>query len=269
MSILTDYHLHSSFSGDSRAPMEQMIERGLALGLKTMCFTEHMDKNVVDDGLNFEVDMDAYQEGFYRLKEKYRGQIELLFGIELGIETRYQKFLEEFSAAYDFDFIIGSSHIVDGVDPYWASYYEGRTEEAAYRRYFESIQENLAVFSNIDVYGHLDYVVRYGPNKNKYYSYEKYRDLIDPILRTLIEKGIGLEVNSGGYKRGLGVPNPCREVIQAYRSLGGEIVTVGSDAHAPEQIADEFARIQEILLECGFRYYTVFRDRKPEFLKIA
>lgn len=266
--ILTDYHLHSDFSGDSQAPMEQMIERGLALGLKTMCFTEHMDYGVCTEGMNFAVDTDAYREGFLRLREKYRGQIELLFGIELGIEARHAEFLKSYARAYPFDFIIGSSHIVDGIDPYYREFYEGRTEEASYRRYFESILEGLEAFSDIDVYGHLDYIVRYGPNKNRYFSYEKYSDVIDPVLEALIGKGIGLEINSGGFSRGLGVTNPCPEIIRAYGRMGGEIVTVGSDAHDPARIADGFGRVREILLDAGFRYYTVFHGRRPEFVRL-
>ncbi len=268
MRILTDYHLHSDFSGDSRAPMEQMVQKGIALGLKTMCFTEHMDRGVQVGDMSFEVDTDAYRAVFLALQEKYRDKIELLFGIELGIEPRHREFLERYVKAYDFAFVIGSSHIVDGIDPYYPEYYQGRTEEEAYRRYFESVSENLEAFHDIDVYGHLDYVVRYGPNKNKYFSYEKYQDLIDPILKTLIEQGIGLEVNAGGFKRGIHNTNPCPEIIRAYRQMGGEIVTVGSDAHAPEWIADEFDRVRQILLDCGFRYYTVFRGRRPEFVKL-
>lgn len=268
MKILTDYHMHSDFSGDSDASMESMILQGIALGLKTMCFTEHMDKDTMEDGICFVVDTPAYRKGYLRMKEKYADRIELLFGIELGIEPRYAEFLEQYAKAYPFDFIIGSSHIVDTIDPYFPEFYEGRTEEEAYCRYFESIAENLKVFSDVDVYGHLDYVVRYGPNKNKAYSYEKYKDVIDEGLKTMIAKGVGMEVNSAGFKHGLGAPNPCREIIEAYRKMGGEIVTIGSDAHAPRWITYEFARVRELLLECGFRYYTVFRQRKPEFLPL-
>lgn len=268
MSILADCHMHSDLSGDAHAPMEQMIQKGISLGLKTMCFTEHLDRGVCVEDMNFEVDMDAYNAAFWPLKEKYRDQIELLFGIEIGIEPRHGEFLKSFARAYDFDFIIGSSHLVDGIDVYYPEFYEGRTEEASYRRYFESVLESLDAFSDIDVYGHLDYVVRYGPNKNKFFSYERYRDVIDPILEALIEKGIGLEVNSGGFKRGLADTNPCPQIIRAYRRMGGEIVTVGSDAHDSEFIADKFDRVQDILWDCGFRYYTVYRKRKPEFVKL-
>ena len=118
------------------------------------------------------------------------------------------------------------------------------------------------------VCGHIDYVVRYGPNRNLYYTYEKYRDILDEILRVLVQKGIGLECNTAGFKYGLGHPNPTEKILSRYRELGGEILTLGSDAHAPEHIAYDFERAGALLKECGFHYYTVFRNRKPEFLPL-
>ena len=132
--------------------------------------------------------------------------------------------------------MIGSSHLVHRRDPYFPDYYEGRTEEEAYREYFTSILENLAAFDCFDVYGHIDYVVRYGPNKNQNYSYGKYADILDNILRTLIHKGKGIEINTGGFKYGLGHPNPTEGVLKRYRELGGEIITIGADAHKPEHV---------------------------------
>ena len=120
----------------------------------------------------------------------------------------------------------------------------------------------------MDSYGHIDYVVRYGPNKNTFYSYERYRDLIDEILKTLIEKGIALEVNTAGYKYGLGAPNPHPDILKKYRSMGGELLTVGSDAHRPEHLAYDFQKVTPLLKECGFKAYTVFEKRVPKFLPL-
>ena len=124
------------------------------------------------------------------------------------------------------------------------------------------------MFDDVDVYGHIDYVVRYGPNKDKYYSYEDYSDVIDTALSMCIEHGVGIELNTGGLAYGLKHPNPREDVIKRYRELGGEIITVGADAHKPERIAYEFSKAGEILKQCGFKYYTVFKDRKPEFIKL-
>ena len=78
-----------------------------------------------------------------------------------------------------------------------------------------------------------------------------------------------IELNTGGYHYGLGEPNPCTAVIRRYRELGGEIITVGADAHSPEKISFAFDKAAKVLSDCGFRYYTVFKNRKPEFIRLS
>ena len=116
--------------------------------------------------------------------------------------------------------------------------------------------------------GHIDYVVRYGAHKAEQYGYTEYADILDAILRRVIEDGRGIEVNTAGLQKGLGFPNPHYDVIRRYRQLGGEIVTVGSDAHAPEQIGSNFCLIEDFLREAGFRYRTEFKDRVPVFIQL-
>jgi len=167
-----------------------------------------------------------------------------------------------------FDFVIGSSHLVHGYDPYYPEFFEGRKEFLCYMEYFESILENISAYDGFDVYGHIDYVVRYGPNRNREYSYGRYKDILDEILKKLISMGKGIELNTGGYHYGLGEPNPCTAVIRRYRELGGEIITIGADAHTPDKIACAFDKAASVLEACGFRYYTIFKDRKPEFISL-
>lgn len=272
MLLTADCHLHSSFSGDSDAPMEEMIRKGISMGLKTMCFTEHQDFDYPDSpaapGSMFLLNTDSYLYDLACLKEKYAGQIRLLFGVELGLQPEVMRQNAVYARSYDFDFIIGSSHICHGKDPYYPTFYEGRGESQAYLEYFESILENIRKFSNFDIYGHLDYVVRYGPDRDRNYSYEKYRDVLDAILELLLEKEKGLELNTGGLKSGMRDFHPCADVLKRYRELGGEIITVGSDAHDPEHLAAHFDRAAEALKACGFRYYTIFEKRVPEFVRL-
>lgn len=272
MQITADYHLHSSFSGDSDTPMEKMILRGIELGLTQMCFTEHNDFDypvtVSEPEGFFELNPDAYLYDLLCLKEKYAGRIRILFGVELGLQPHLSKQNAAFAKAHDYDFIIASSHLCGGRDPFYPSFYEGRTQEEAYREYFTSILDNLRVYSNFDVYGHLDYMVRYGPKKDEGYSYEAYRDIFDAILTRLIDMEKGIEINTKGLDKGLRDANPCAGVLRRYRELGGEIVTVGSDAHTPEQIAACFDRAADILKDCGFRYYATFEKRSPSFHRL-
>lgn len=272
MAILADCHLHSSFSGDSETPMEQMILRGIELGLTHMCFTEHNDFDyplLPDQTENpFLLNTDSYLYDLIHYREKYKDKIKILFGVELGLQPHLMRENAVYAKSYDFDFIIGSSHVCNRMDPYYPSFYEGRSEEEAYREYFSSILENIKKFSNFDVYGHLDYVVRYGPNMDKEYSYGKYKDLFDKILELLIDKGKGIELNTGGIKKGLRDLHPCIDVLRRYRELGGEIITIGSDAHEPVHMADAFDRACDVLKECGFQYYTIFENRLPEFKRL-
>ena len=118
------------------------------------------------------------------------------------------------------------------------------------------------------MYGHIDYVVRYGKTKDADYSYEKYKDILDRILETLLEKEKGIEINTGAIGYHLKDLNPCTDIIKRYKELGGEIITIGSDAHTPENIARGFDRAAEVLSACGFKYYTTFENRMPEFHRI-
>ena len=272
MSISADFHLHTNFSTDSKTPMEEMITSGIKKGLKTMCFTEHMDYDYPipsdDPTFDFLVDMDAYLSKTKELAEKHSGKCEILLGIELGIQPHLYEKLEKLTTSYPFDFVIGSTHLIDGVDPYFPEFYEGRSEKAAYERYFEYCVENIQTFPKLDSFAHLDYIVRYGPNQNKYYSYKEYADYIDEILKLLIHNGIALEVNTGSFKYGMNVTNPCLDIIKVYRQMGGELITVGSDAHVPDFVANKFDLVASLLMEAGFKYYTEYRRRKASFVKL-
>ena len=265
--MLCDFHLHTCFSGDSDTPPARQIEQAIALGMKQICVTDHHDYGVQTQ-CDFRLDLDAYFPAMERLRQQYQDQIRIEIGVELGLQCRVGAYLEELAGRYPFDFIIGSSHFIDGQDPYYPEYFQGRSEADAYRRFFESSLKRVQTLDCFDSYGHLDYVVRYGPARNQNYSYEAYQDLIDPILKTLIEKGKGLECNTGGLRYGLGHPNPCEDILRRYRQLGGEILTIGSDAHSPEQVGYGFQTASRLLAACGFRYYTVFHRRKPEFLPL-
>lgn len=272
MPITADYHLHSSFSGDSDTPMVEMVLQGIKTGLKWMCFTEHQDfdfpiSKEFPAGF-FETNPDSYLYDFLKYKEKYADRIKLRFGIELGMQPHLSKKNAAFAKAHEYDFIIASSHLCNGQDPGFPEFYEDKTQEEGYRIYFESILDNLKVYSNFDVYGHLDYVVRYGPKKDEGYSYEKYRDIFDAILKKLIAEDKGIELNTKGLSKGLRDVNPCTAIIRRYRELGGEIITVGSDAHTPEQIAAHFEQAAAILTACGFRYYCTFENRTAAFHKL-
>ena len=186
-------------------------------------------------------------------------------GIEIGLQPHLGEVYRDFNRKHPFDFVIGSVHLMNGKDPYYGEVFEGRSDREVYREMFRLTLENLEAVQEFDVLGHIDYVVRYGRKQAEEYSCAEFADEIDAILRMVVEMGKGIELNTGGFKYGLGFCNPHPDIIKRYRELGGEIITVGAAAHRPEHVAYDFGRADEILKECGFRYYTVFENRKPVF----
>lgn len=270
--LTCDTHLHSSFSSDSETPMEQMIQKGIALGLKTLCFTEHCDYDYPEnpEGLDFMPDFDAYYHTFLTLKEKYQSDIELLHGIELGVQSHLGPVLDNFYDTYGerFDFILNSCHIVDGMDPYDGIYFQKNHPVQGIHKYFENILCNLKVFPHFQSAAHLDYICRYLPKPRQKFFYNDYQDILDDILKHLIVNGKGLEINAAGLKAGLSWPNPHIDILKRYINFGGEIITIGSDAHRPQDIAYAFDKVFDILHTVGFRYYAVYRKKQPEFIPL-
>ncbi|MBR4719263.1 MAG: histidinol-phosphatase HisJ family protein [Lachnospiraceae bacterium] len=269
--IIADFHLHSSHSEDSDTPMEQQIEAGIKAGLKHMCFTEHMDKDFpgsTDDKKLFEVDTDVYYRHCMECRNKYEDRMDVGFGIEYGCQVHLREHNINYVNKYPFDFVIASQHLVDGIDVYYPEYFNGMSEREAYLKYFEATLESICLFDEYDIFGHIDYIVRYGPNKNREYFYKDYADVLDEILRQLIMRGKGIEINTGGFRKLGNDANPGREILKRYHELGGEIITVGSDAHRREDVAGDFDRAEDMLKGLGYTYYCIYKNRKPVFLSL-
>lgn len=273
MAIKADYHLHSHHSGDSDASMEEMVKSGIAAGLETMCFTEHMDFGCPvpeqEPGLTFELNADSYLYELLSLKSRYEREMELLFGLEIGMQMRFIRENVRFIKEHEYDFVIASLHLCGGKDPYYPDCFEGKSEEEALREYLEETFQNIRAFGNFDCLGHLDYIIRYCRKMDRKYEYAKYKDIIDKILSHLIRHEKALELNTAGLRHGMKEMNPCKEVIARYHELGGELITVGSDAHRPNEVASDFQKAEALLQDCGYEYYTVYNGRIPMMKKLG
>lgn len=291
--ILSDFHMHSSFSADSSTPMEEQVKAAMARGLSSICFTEHLDldwpyDNSPADGSDetpFVIDYEAYRGEFQRLQGKYQAHIQLYFGLELGLNLQYQSAIRDYLDQHpDFDFIIGSTHSSRHMDPYYPTFFDGITVEEALRRYFTDALQNVQAMPWFDSYGHLDYILRYAmqqftekelrqllsqrgncsstPHSFSDWAYENNRDLIDEILQSLIANHIALEVNTQPLKRGFPETNPGKAILRKYRELGGDLVTVGADAHRPDSVGFGLDAVADLLRACGFTSYVTYSKRQ-------
>lgn len=269
--IRHDCHTHSYFSTDSETPMSKMVEQAIKANLSCLTITDHMDYqfpkkycadfNQPQEKL-FRFDEFEYQKEYERIIQCYP-DFDFRLGIEIGLKDDAYKENVGISHNSMFDYVIGSVHLVDNLDPYYPELWESLGEEKTILRYFETMIEQLEHLGDIkiDALGHLDYVVRYAPSGTDFYSYENYRETIDAILENIISKNIALEINSSGYKSIQG-PNPCKKIIERYAFMGGKLITFGSDAHSPEFIGFHFDDVENIVREIGFDSYCSYKNRK-------
>ncbi len=270
--MLADFHMHTNFSADveSQFTPKKMIEAAMEKGLTSICITDHEDIDYPSSlaEKDFFIDFDKYFIELKTLQKEYQEQIHVGIGVELGLQPHLAETYKKIVQKYPFDFIIGSVHLFDGIDPYSGAYFEDKTDEVGFQRGFEVILENIKAFSEFDVLGHIDYMVRYAHEQEKRYRPTDYMDIIDEILKYLIANGKGIEFNTGGFKNGLSFAHPHPDILKRYKELGGEIITIGSDGHRPIHVAYDFHRVSDVLRSCGFTNYTEFRGRKPIFRQL-
>ncbi|MCG7344557.1 histidinol-phosphatase HisJ family protein [Sporosarcina sp. ACRSL] len=259
-----DYHMHSSFSGDCTVDMEEMVKGAIAKGVSEICFTEHIDYDYPDDSIEFDFDKQKYDERIIELRRKYEGQIRIKKGVEIGVQPhlleRYDGMLKEES----FDFIICSMHTVDRKGLHYGDLFKGSTVEEASLKYYNELLHCVKNFTNYSILGHVDLIKRYAPEVLE----NDFHDVLREIFNVIIPAGKGIELNTSGVRYGLPNGLPSDDVLKLYKECGGEIITLGSDAHKPEQIAFDFKESLELLQSIGFRYIATFEGLKPTFHSI-
>ena len=272
--MISDMHIHTVWSSDAKTPVEEQIDKAIQLGMKSICITDHQDYDqpiFPPDNYSFLIgdtdETEKYLEDLFLLKEKYAGTIEVLAGVELGLQPHIAEKLNTYAREFPFDFVIGSTHNFRGRGADDLRTYEGKSTEEICKLYFQEEYENVRKIQDFDVTVHLDFIFRYAPKAIETFSYGKYADELDAILKELIETGRGIEVNTSRMKR-LGLTNPKEEIIRRYKELGGEIITFGSDAHTPDCLGSCFKETGEMVKSCGLDYFAVYRKRKPSFYPI-
>lgn len=263
---LWDNHMHTSFSGDCRIAPQEMAAAARSRHLEGITFTDHLDWDYAYEPGRFDLDIPLYLETMRKIAGQNSSEdFSVLVGLELGLQphlaARHQQLLRD----HAFDYVIGSTHVVHKVDPYYPEFFEGRSLRDAYQEYYECILENLCAFCDIDAIGHLDYVIRYGDKGNDHPSYEPFAEVIDAILNLIISRGIALEINTGAFRCGMKHPNPAPQIIRRYRELGGTLITLGADAHKTQHVALAYEKLPQMLHDCGFSEYAVYKNRTPHF----
>ena len=282
-----DYHLHSEFSDDSRERMENQIRRAIELGLDEMCFTDHVDYGIKKDWSEGNIEWrggDAMRSGtdemdplanvnypeyfakIDRMRETFKGRIVIRKGLEFGIQTitvpQYQKLYETWKD--QLDFVLLSMHQVNNLEFWTQDFQRGKTQQEYNEEYYREIYEVMKIFKDYSVLAHLDLIVRY--DENGIYPFENVRDMVAEILKQAIKDGKGIELNTSSWKYRLTDTQPSRAILKLYKDLGGKVLTIGSDAHNANMLADHMEDAVQILRdEIGFTEFCTFDHMKPTF----
>ena len=268
----TDFHVHSDVSMDCQTPMWDMIRAEADAGMEAVCFTNHCDVVRWDDFTPASRCLEILPETLEKLaavRAEHELPLEVFVGLELADAQLFPERAAELAADPALDFVLGSMHLIPGVGDFYFQHY---TDPAQCDRIFDDYLVQLQRVAELDFYdviAHIGYVRRYmwRAGVDCGLTLARSGDLIEQLLRTVIGKGKGIEINCSGIRDGCG-PFPSEEILKLYRDMGGEIVTVGSDAHKTNVAAAAVREGYEILKACGFEYVTIFRQRKPEFIKL-
>lgn len=257
-----DFHMHSTVSFDGRNTALEMARAAKEAGLQEICFTEHIDRTADPDDLTMVFDPAHYSAVHDTLQMP---GLTIRKGMEFGMTPSNAAQFARDEKRRDFDFVLGSVHFVDSLDIYVdRRYWQGRTVREAYQRYLEETLACVQAHNGFDVLAHLSYIckARVNPTHEILY-YRDYPEIGDEILRVLVRKGKGLEINTSGVDRcGSFLPEPG--FVHRFHELGGEIVTVGSDAHDNSRVGQYADRALTLLKE-EFGYVCTFCGRKPVF----
>ena len=276
--MLADYHVHTEYSDDSVYPMEEVVKDAVRMGLEELCFTDHVDYGVKLDwesGKTIEyrngeplanVNYPEYIKEIKRLQDLYGDRIRIKTGLEFGIQVHTIPEYERLFERYDFDFILLAVHQVEDKEFWNQEFQKGRTQQEYQERYYEEMLKLVKEYKHYSVLAHVDLIARY--DQAGEYAFEKIKPFLEEILKTVIADGKGIEVNTSYHRYGLKDTTPSRKILELYRELGGEIITIGSDSHKPEHLGAYVKEAKEMLKKLGFQQFCTYEKMRPQFYSL-
>ena len=257
--MLLDLHVHTSHSIDARGTPEEFAAKARSRGVGTLAFAEHVDFDPTDPGYGAY----SYERAVEDVARARAAGADVLLAVEIDYQDRFRDEVERFLGGKDFDMVMGSVHYLFGElmmnGGFFARHGCAEAQEEYFRRVLSMVKTGL-----FDVVGHLDLVKRYSIPHCGPFDEAPWRDATEEILREVVSRGMAIEVNSSGLREAPRATFPSSTMVTLYRRLGGEYITVGSDAHAPDELGRDVDAALDVLDRAGFWRATVFRGRKAE-----
>ena len=268
---LIDYHMHTRFSPDSEANPDDMCAAALKMGISSIAITDHKDFFCPDALLpkdDSPDEMPARKSTLLALRDKYRGKLDIAYGVEVGQALHNKEASDKFMRENEFDFVLGSiHHIFMGEDFFYVKFTFENSHIYQSKYYAEMVE--FSQKGDFDILAHLNYPDRYlykrlgGVSSENLHDVRNYREEVRQILKNVISRGKGIEINTAEMRQEIKTAFLPEFILRDYRELGGEFITIGSDAHRAEHCGFYVKESAERLASLGFKYLTTYADRKP------
>lgn len=265
--ISHDYHMHSNFSCDCKATMTDMCRSAIEKGIPEIGFSEHYDLHARETCRDWFRPAEWFAE-LNRCRTEFAGQLTLRAGIEIGEPHLYQTEARTLLANYPFDYALGSLHFVGDDSVFDPNYFKAHPADVTFRSFFEEL-ERMTRSGGFDILSHFDVPVRTAFPVYGAYEPQRYEDVIRPVLRNCIDRGISLDLNTKSLHGRANIMTPGLEILQWYVEMGGERVSLGSDAHRPDHVGAYLDVALEIAQRAGLKYVTHFEQRQAKLIPIA
>lgn len=265
---LTDYHIHSLHSTDGKSSIEDICEQAIKIGLKEIAITDHYDPYEDDIYCISSYNQSEIISDLLNKVQKYEGRLIIRLGVESGQSQLYPSSTRQLLKCSDYDFVLGSLHnITDDIDLALIDYNKVDINALLSQYLLELLA--LAKTGLYDCLGHFDYPKRYLLLRGYEYNIKMHDELVSEILNTVIKQGKGIELNTSGFRHGIKEPLPSINVLKMYKEKGGELITIGSDAHICGDVGAYIKDGQRLLKELGFKYITTYEKRQPRQINLA
>jgi len=260
---LQDYHTHTNFSFDSNCPLETLIKSRRAAGIGYLAVTDHADFSADDSELNrLEKFTDRFSQIHQQLEtqKRYFKDIDTAFGVEIGQPIYCPETASQLISRLPFDVVLASQHdFPHKEDFYFVDFSDGKNLQLV-DGYFNLLCDVIA-WGDFDVLAHMTYPFRRMYRQGVNVDETRWFDAIHDVLKLAIKEKKAIEINLSST-RGGHEPMPTKTILAAYKDLGGELITIGTDDHKAKYAGN--ARIgAELAKSLGFESFVVYHKREP------
>lgn len=276
-----DTHTHTRFSHDATEGGSHIdsCETALSKGLDYIAFTEHYDVDDIAAGRYRETDLVSAHEGAVTAIKKYEGRLKAVWGIELGDAPMQPEMSDRLLGKWDFGFVIGSLHSSRRDHDFFNIDFSAMSDDYLKLIWYEYLEDLISMAKwalgggkpKVDTIAHITYPCRYyvQHGRAELLDMARAREAFAELFGIIIHGGIALECNTSGLRQPIGRTLPDEDTLRLYRSMGGELITIGSDAHRARDIGAGIAETTDMLVRTGFKYITVFENRQPHMMPVG